>query len=166
MMDETPALYYAQAAWAFQHGNTSQGNIWVANAGNLYPDDLNRAFVAPFADLGWLGKAAAPPVARQTPPVAGPRPGFRVAVAPRTESPDAQVLVASIPETGDAPFEFNFGPNSSAAETPATFLAPNDEVKAVPKPEAKVRPARIAKEQKSNPRKKSADRKKKSKAEK
>jgi tetratricopeptide (TPR) repeat protein len=54
MMDETPALYYAQAAWAFQHGNFEQGNNWVANADNLYSAELNRSFAAPFAALGWL----------------------------------------------------------------------------------------------------------------
>src|SRR5207244_3528151 len=123
-------------------------------------DDLNRAFVAPFADLGWLDKAAAPPMARQAPPVAGPRPGFRVAVVPRSESPDAQVLVASIPETSDAPFEFTFGPAASPAEPPDAFLAQTDEVK-VPPPEVSATRARIASEQKSKPHKKSADRKKK-----
>ncbi len=61
MMDDTPALYYAQAAWAFQHGNAEQGSNWVANAGNLYSGELNRAYAAPFADLGWLKSPAAKP---------------------------------------------------------------------------------------------------------
>ncbi len=67
MMDDTPALYYAQAAWAFQHGNATQASIWVANAGNLYPQDLNRAFVEPLADLGWLSQSGAPSLAKQAP---------------------------------------------------------------------------------------------------
>ncbi len=54
MMDGSPALYYAQAAWSFQHGNFEQGNNWVANAGNLFSRDLNRSFAFPLADLGWL----------------------------------------------------------------------------------------------------------------
>jgi tetratricopeptide (TPR) repeat protein len=60
MMDDSPALYYAQAAWAFQHGNPKQGNNWVANASNLYSAELNRAFAAPFSDLGWVSNATTP----------------------------------------------------------------------------------------------------------
>ena len=60
MMDDSPALYYAQAAWAFQHGNPKQGNNWVANASNLYSAELNRAFAAPFSDLGWVNNATVP----------------------------------------------------------------------------------------------------------
>ena len=59
MMDGSPALYFAQAAWAFQHGNPKQGKNWVANAGNLFPAEWNRGFAAPFADLGWLNNAVA-----------------------------------------------------------------------------------------------------------
>ncbi len=161
MMDDTPALYYAQAAWAFQHGNATQGNVWVANAGNLYPDDLNRAFAAPFADLGWRGKAGTPPAAKQAPPVAGPRPAFRVAVAPRGEAPDTQVLVASIPETSDAPFEFTFAPATPPVEAPGKFLAQTDELQATPTPQASATPEKVASEKKSKPRKKSADRRNK-----
>lgn len=58
MMDGSPALYYAQAAWAFQHGNPRQGKNWVVNASNLYSTELNRAFAAPFLDLGWVSNAA------------------------------------------------------------------------------------------------------------
>ena len=53
-------LYYAQAAWAFQHGNPKLGNNWVANASNLYSAELNRTFAAPFSDLGWVSNATAP----------------------------------------------------------------------------------------------------------
>ena len=60
MMDGSPALYYAQAAWAFQHGNSRQGKNWVANASNLYSAELNHAFAAPFSDLGWADNATAP----------------------------------------------------------------------------------------------------------
>ncbi len=60
MMDDSPALYYAQAAWAFQHGNPRQGNNWMANASNLYSAELNRAFAAPFFDLGWMTNATVP----------------------------------------------------------------------------------------------------------
>ena len=29
---DTPALYYAQAAWAFKHDNPDQGNNWINSA--------------------------------------------------------------------------------------------------------------------------------------
>lgn len=81
MMDDSPALYYAQAAWAFQHGNPKQGRNWVANAGNLYAADLNRAFYAPFADLGWTKTQAptssaspAPVLVQNSPPKPEPAP--------------------------------------------------------------------------------------------
>jgi hypothetical protein len=59
MMDQTPALYYAQAAWAFQHGNTKQAGNWVANAANLFSAEQNRVFASSLADLGWLPEGAA-----------------------------------------------------------------------------------------------------------
>ncbi len=65
MMDDTPALYYGQAAWAFQHGNPKLGNNWVANARNLFPEDLNEAFATPLDDLGWSGKQDAVDTTRQ-----------------------------------------------------------------------------------------------------
>lgn len=81
MMDDSPALYYAQAAWAFQHGNPKQGRNWVANAVNLYAADLNRAFSAPFADLGWTKTQAttssaspAPVLVQNSPPKPEPAP--------------------------------------------------------------------------------------------
>jgi Flp pilus assembly protein TadD len=57
MADETPALYYAQAAWAFKHQNPRQGRNWVANAANLFSPEQNRIFAAPLSDFGWLGNA-------------------------------------------------------------------------------------------------------------
>lgn len=122
MMDDTPALYYAQAAWSFQHGNTTQGNAWVANASNLFPEDLNQAFAAPFVDLGWSSKAGAPATAKQTPPAAGPTP---------------------------------------AVQETAAALAPSEEPKLTPTPEASATPAKIAREKKSSPRENSSDRVKK-----
>ena len=75
MMDDSPALYYAQAAWAFQHGNPKQGNNWVANASNLYSAELNRAFAAPFSDLGWVSNATAPNRSAMPAPAGAERPG-------------------------------------------------------------------------------------------
>ncbi len=85
MMDETPALYYGQAAWAFQHGNAKQGKTWVANANNLFPEDLNEAFAAPFDDLGWSNKTEVAATTRQVEPGGGPSPAIQEVAAAPTE---------------------------------------------------------------------------------
>jgi len=79
MMDRTPALYYAQAAWAFRHDNPKQAGNWIANAGNLFSPELNRSFAEPLADAGWLKGGASPspspmPVAAVATPAVTPPP--------------------------------------------------------------------------------------------
>ncbi|MDQ2659347.1 MAG: tetratricopeptide repeat protein, partial [Verrucomicrobiota bacterium] len=51
---DTPALYYAQAAWEFKHDNASKANDWVNSARKIYPLSLNGVFADAFFDLGWL----------------------------------------------------------------------------------------------------------------
>jgi len=109
MMDGSPALYYAQAAWAFQHGNPKQGKNWVANASNLYSPELNRAFAAPFSDLGWVNNAAAPVAAATAAPVvaqivpAKPEatPSATVTPARPTASPPPAVAQTSLTESSE-----------------------------------------------------------------
>lgn len=55
---DTPALYYAQAAWEFKHGNADKANDWIASARKIYPLASNSAYGAGFYDLGWLKNAA------------------------------------------------------------------------------------------------------------
>ncbi len=66
--DETPALYYAQAAWGFQHNNSKQANEWIASAGKLFSPALNSAFAEPLAGLGRLGPQPAEPAPANAPP--------------------------------------------------------------------------------------------------
>ncbi|HEY2103288.1 MAG TPA: tetratricopeptide repeat protein [Chthoniobacterales bacterium] len=56
---DTPALYYAQAAWEFQHDGTDKANDWIASARKIYPLSANAAYGSGFYDLGWLKSAAA-----------------------------------------------------------------------------------------------------------
>ena len=56
---ETPALYYAQAAWEFQNGRAEQGNDWVASARKIYSPAINVIFADSFYDLGWLDRKSA-----------------------------------------------------------------------------------------------------------
>jgi tetratricopeptide (TPR) repeat protein len=140
MMDDTPALYYAQAAWAFQHGNSKQGNNWVANASNLYSAELNRSFSASFADLGWLNNAEAQPVPTQAAlagtdaaslgtPSPAPSPGEgRIAFTP-VVAETASVEPVATPELATAPAR-------PAEESPASVLVKADAASATPSPTA------------------------------
>ncbi|PYI93469.1 MAG: hypothetical protein DMF03_01010, partial [Verrucomicrobia bacterium] len=69
---DTPALYYAQAAWEFQHSNEEKANDWIASARKIYPLAANAAYGSGFYDLGWLKSAAA---------VSSPTPGAAVDAA-------------------------------------------------------------------------------------
>ncbi len=51
---DTPALYYAQAAWEFKHGDTAKANDWVTSARKIYSPALNGVFSDAFFDQGWL----------------------------------------------------------------------------------------------------------------
>ena len=63
---DTPALYYAQAAWEFKHNNAAKANDWIVSARKIYSPALNMVFADSFYDLGWLQQnVAAAPV---TPP--------------------------------------------------------------------------------------------------
>jgi Flp pilus assembly protein TadD len=69
MMDEfqftgdTPALYYAQAAWEFQHNNPEKAADWTASANKIYSAALNGVFADAFYDVGWMQRPAAPAAA-------------------------------------------------------------------------------------------------------
>ncbi len=60
---DTPALYYAQAAWEFKHNNAAKANDWIVSAKKIYSPALNMVFADSFYDVGWLqpqNVAAAP----------------------------------------------------------------------------------------------------------
>ena len=51
---DTPALYYAQAAWEFKHNNSQKANDWIVSARKIYSPALNMVFADSFYDVGWL----------------------------------------------------------------------------------------------------------------
>ncbi|HEX8281484.1 MAG TPA: tetratricopeptide repeat protein [Chthoniobacterales bacterium] len=57
---DTPALYYAQAAWEFKHGIPGKANDWVTSARKIYAPALNGVFADAFFDLGWIQSPEAP----------------------------------------------------------------------------------------------------------
>src|SRR6266511_5393235 len=69
---DTPALYYAQAAWEFKHNNPEKAADWTASATKIYSPALNSVFADAFYDVGWM----------QSPePAAAPEPALDTATA-------------------------------------------------------------------------------------
>ena len=97
---DTPALYYAQAAWEFKHNNPEKAADWTASAQKIYSPALNSVFADAFYDVGWM----------QSPePPAAPEPASAIAAqaegSPAVEPspiPDAVVAANKQAETSKA----------------------------------------------------------------
>src|SRR6266700_1614370 len=66
---DTPALYYAQAAWEYKHNNAQKAEDWTNSADKIYSPALNGVFADAFYDVGWLQRpegSTAPAVAFDT----------------------------------------------------------------------------------------------------
>jgi Flp pilus assembly protein TadD len=66
---DTPALYYAQAAWEYQHKNPEKAADWTGSANKIYSPALNSVFADAFYDVGWMQRpegSAAPALAFDT----------------------------------------------------------------------------------------------------
>ena len=116
---DTPALYYAQAAWEYKHNNAQKAEDWTNSANKIYSPALNGVFADAFYDVGWLQRpegTTAPAVAfdagnvatSQTDggPAVEPSPipdkgpaankqGGTLALAPSTSAPDGGMELAS-----------------------------------------------------------------------
>src|SRR5437667_1586912 len=53
---DTPALYYAQAAWEYKHNNPEKAADWTSSANKIYSPALNSVFADAFYDVGWMQK--------------------------------------------------------------------------------------------------------------
>src|SRR5438552_7505427 len=51
---DTPALYYAQAAWEYKHNNAEKAADWAGSANKIYSSALNSVFADAFYDVGWM----------------------------------------------------------------------------------------------------------------
>ena len=101
---DTPALYYAQAAWEFKHSNATKANDWVTSARKIYAPAMNMVFADAFYDLGWLqnAPAAAPAAATdvakaEAAPAIEPSPIPGAALAASTTKQPAQPVVQKAP---------------------------------------------------------------------
>ena len=143
MTDESPALYYAQAAWAYQHGNPTQGDDWIANANNLFSAEMNRDFVRPLKDLGWsLNRNES---RKNEPTENEAETKSKSVVTPSSTAPPAVVSQEASPNNG-AVESAPPAPAPSPKEHPSTSplsenLAPSSSPKAKPEKSAK-KPAR------------------------
>ena len=57
---QTPAYYYAQAAWAFSRGAKSEANKWIGTARRIFPAEAESWFARPLYELGWIKKKPSP----------------------------------------------------------------------------------------------------------
>jgi tetratricopeptide (TPR) repeat protein len=92
---DTPALYYAQAAWEFKHNNPEKAADWTASAKRIYSPALNSVFADAFYDVGWMQGpeiAAAPAPALDTASVIASQPEGGPAIEP---SPIPDTVVAA-----------------------------------------------------------------------
>jgi tetratricopeptide (TPR) repeat protein len=108
---DTPALYYAQAAWEFKHNNPNKATDWIASAKKIYSPSLNGLFSDSFYDLGWI----------QSPALAGsPAPATEAAAAMAAQTEGSPAIEPSpIPGTTVA----SKGKGSLASAAPAPTIA-------------------------------------------
>ncbi|PYL04227.1 MAG: hypothetical protein DME31_04190 [Verrucomicrobia bacterium] len=82
---DTPALYYAQAAWEYKHNNPEKAADWTSSANKIYSPALNTVFADAFYDVGWMQRpegSAAPALAFDTASVVAPQAEGGPAVEP------------------------------------------------------------------------------------
>jgi tetratricopeptide (TPR) repeat protein len=112
---DTPALYYAQAAWEFKHNNPNKAIDWITSAKKIYSPALNVVFADAFYDLGWM----------QSPALAGsPAPAAEAAavMSAQTESSPA-IEPSPIPGTTVAASKQAKAKEASPALSPAVVAA-------------------------------------------
>jgi Flp pilus assembly protein TadD len=147
---DTPALYYAQAAWEYKHNNGQKAEDWTNSANKIYSPALNGVFADAFYDVGWLQRpegTAAPAVAFDTSnvgasqveggPAVEPSPipdkgltankqGGTLSLGPSTGAPDAGMDLASAGAAANQTSltgpapETNSTTEPSAAQSPST----------------------------------------------
>ena len=136
---DTPALYYAQAAWEFKHNNPNKATDWITSAKKIYSPALNGVFADAFYDLGWMespalagspapGSQAAAVMSAQTEPSPAiepsPIPGASVASSKSAAAPVIAGMEATTSQTSESPAAISPAPVTAsrglvAAGTPA-----------------------------------------------
>src|SRR5438874_9528306 len=132
---DTPALYYAEAAWEFKHDNAVKGNDWITSARKIYPSASNALYAAGFYDLGWLKNAMA--VSSPTPTASA---SAAAVASTQTESSVPAIEPSPIPGVEVKTEE---GTQLALAQTPAPSPAGPKASEAVVNPSPAEAPAEV-----------------------
>jgi hypothetical protein len=146
---DTPALYYAQAAWEYKHNNAQKAEDWTNSANKIYSPALNGVFADAFYDVGWLQRpegTTAPAVAFDTGNVAtsqtdggpavepspipdkGPaanKQGGTLALAPSTSAPDGGMELAGAGATANQTSLTGSAPETNSPAEPSVAQSPS-----------------------------------------
>jgi len=141
---DTPALYYAQAAWEYKHNNAEKAQDWTSSANKIYSPALNSVFADAFYDVAWIQRpegSSAPAlafdstnvVAPQTEggpavepsPIAANKQGEApkeetLALAPSRKEPNAGTEIASAEATAGQPTSASSESNTEISPPPQT----------------------------------------------
>jgi tetratricopeptide (TPR) repeat protein len=130
---DTPALYYAQAAWEFKHNNPTKAMDWIASAKKIYSPALNAVFVDAFYDLGWLqtpslGTSPAPPTEAavamegaqtESSPAIEPSPIPGATLAKKEKAKESKAQTSAAPSSSSPPGIAGMEATASHPEEPA-----------------------------------------------
>src|SRR6266513_5538933 len=146
---DTPALYYAQAAWEYKHNNGQKAEDWTNSASKIYSPALNGVFADAFYDVGWLQRpegTTAPAVAFDTGnvsasqveggPAVEPSPipdkaiaankqGGTLALAPSASASDGGMELAGAGATANQTSLTGSAPETSSATEPSAVQSPS-----------------------------------------
>ncbi|PYI73881.1 MAG: hypothetical protein DMF08_02120, partial [Verrucomicrobia bacterium] len=146
---DTPALYYAQAAWEYKHNNAQKAEDWTNSANKIYSPALNGVFADAFYDVGWLQRpegTTAPAVAFDTGnvgasqveggPAVEPSPipdkglaankqGGVLALTPSTSASDGGMELAGAGATANQTSLTGSAPETSSATEPSAVQSPS-----------------------------------------
>ena len=118
---DTPALYYAQAAWEFKHNNPNKANDWIDSAKKIYSPALNGVFADAFYDLGWMqspAMAAGPAPATEAAAVMSAQTEASPAIEP-SPIPGTAIAANKQPKESTLELKQESKPESFAASSPA-----------------------------------------------
>src|SRR5213593_870998 len=124
---DTPALYYAQAAWEYKHNNAEKAADWAGSANKIYSPALNSVFADAFYDVGWMQRpegSTAPAVAFDTSNAGASQAEGAPAVEP-SAIPD-RVFAANKQGEGSKGETLSLAP-AAPGESPAIELASADQ---------------------------------------
>ena len=146
---DTPALYYAQAAWEYKHNNAQKAEDWTNSANKIYSPALNGVFADAFYDVGWLqrpegtttpavafdaGNAATsqtdggPAVEPSPIPDKGPAASTQsgtLAMAPSTSAPDSGMELAGAGVTANQTSSTGSAPVTNSPAEPSVAQSPS-----------------------------------------